>query len=69
MAGERVRFALLAIVVLSGCNSKPKTEPPPPPPPQMIQDQKQLLDTAKAMGDTLDRQAEDQKKRIEDATK
>lgn len=60
---------LLVSAMLGGCNNKPKTEPPPPPLPQMVQDQKQVLDSAKGMGDALDKQAEEQRKRIEDATK
>lgn len=58
---------LLVSAMLGGCNNKPKTEPPPLP--RMIQDRKQVLDSAKGMGDALDKQAEEQRKRIEDATK
>ncbi|MCX7176216.1 MAG: hypothetical protein NT159_20285 [Proteobacteria bacterium] len=69
MKSRRVPMIVLGAVMLCGCNNKPKTEPPPPPLPQMIQDRKQVLDSAKAMGDTLDKQAEEQRKRIEEATK
>lgn len=58
---------VLTYSLLGGCNNKPRTEPPPLP--QMIKDQKQVLDSAKGMGDTLDKQAEEQRKRIEEATK
>lgn len=69
MKFQWLRLLILAAALLGGCNNKPKTEPPPPPLPQMIQDQKQALDSAKGMADTLDKQAAEQRKRIEEATK
>lgn len=58
----------IAVAVLAGCNNKPQSEAKPQP-PQFIQEQKQALDKAKGVGDTLDKQAEEQKKQVEDATK
>lgn len=63
------RLPILAAALVGGCDNKPKTEAPPPPLPQIIQDQKQALDSAKGMGDSLDKQAAEQRKRIEEATK
>lgn len=60
--------AAFVATFLGGCNNKPKVEPPPPP-PQIVQDAKQVLDNAKGVGETLDKQADEQRKRIEDATK
>lgn len=45
------------------------TESVPPAPPQIIQDAKKVMDDAKGVGDTLGKQEDDQKKRIEEATK
>lgn len=65
-----VLMVVITLAALVGaCDKKAKNEPPPPPLPQMIQDQKQLLDSTKGMGDTLDKQAEEQRKRVEEATK
>lgn len=58
----------MTFAVLAGCNSKPKNEPPPPP-PQIIKEEKQALDSARSVEDTLGKQAEDQRKQIEEATK
>jgi hypothetical protein len=60
---------VLAAAWLCGCNNKPKTEPPPPPPPQIIQDAKKVMYDAKGVGDTLGKQADEQKKQIDEATK
>lgn len=56
----------LALAVLAGCNDKPKNQAQPL---QIIQEQKQALDQAKGVGDTLDKQAEEQKKQIDEAAK
>jgi len=60
---------VVVAVCLSGCNNKPKVEPKLPPPPQIVQDAKQVLDNAKGVSETLEKQADDQRKRFEDATK
>lgn len=60
---------VVTFAMLSGCNNRPKTAPPPPQLPPMIQDQKQVLDSAKGMSDSLDKQAEAQRERIDEATK
>lgn len=59
----------VTFAVLAGCNNKPKSEPQTPPPPPLIKEQKQVLDSAKGIDDTLGKQAEDQRKQIEEATK
>jgi len=59
----------MVAICLSGCNNKPKVEPQLPPPPQIVQDAKQVLDSAKGVSETLEKQADDQRKRIEEATK
>jgi len=56
---------VIALAVLAGCN-KPRNEPQPP---QIIKEQRQALDQAKGVGDTLDRQAEEQRKLAEEAAK
>ncbi|MDD5176156.1 MAG: hypothetical protein PHQ05_07030 [Sterolibacterium sp.] len=58
----------IALTVLVGCDSKPKNEPLPPP-PQMIKDQKQTLDNARDIGDVIEKQGEEQRKKLEEATK
>jgi len=59
---------LLAIplAMLAGCNKQPQ---PQTQPPQFIQEQRQALDKAKGVGDLLDKQAEEQRKRAEEAAK
>ncbi|MEK7738350.1 MAG: hypothetical protein AAB319_11435 [Pseudomonadota bacterium] len=54
------------LAVLAGCNNKPKNQAQPL---QIIQEQKQALDQAKGVGDTLAKQAEEQKKQIDEAAK
>lgn len=54
------------LAVLAGCNDKPKTESQPL---QIIQEQKQALDQAKGVGDALVKQAEEQKKQIDEAAR
>jgi len=66
---RRVLMVVLTAALVGGCDRKAKTAPPPPPLPQTIQEQKQVLDSAKGMGDTLDKQVEAQRKRVEEATK
>jgi len=56
----------LTLSVLAGCNNKPKTEPLPP---QIIQEERQALDKAKGVGETIGKQAEEQRKQAEEATK
>ena len=58
----------IALAALVGCNSKHKNEPLPLP-PQTIKDQKQTLDNAKNVGDMIEKQGEEQKKMVEEATK
>lgn len=55
-----------ALAVLAGCSDKPKNEPKPL---QIIQEQKQAVDQAKGVGDALGKQAEEQKKQLDEAAK
>ncbi len=59
---------MTTLCVVAGCDSKPKVAPLSQP-PQIIQDQKQALDNAKGAGDSLEKQAEEQRKKIEEATR
>lgn len=68
MSNRLILAMAITIAFLAGCNSKPKNEPLPQP-PQIILDQKQALDNAKGVGDTLSKQADEQKKQVEEATK
>lgn len=59
-----------ALALLAGCSDKPKNEPKTAPPPlQIIQEQKQAVDQAKGVGDAIGKQAEEQKKQIDEAAK
>ena len=62
---------LIALTALAGCDNKPQSKPAEVQPPQFIQQQQQqqALDKAKGVGDTLEKQAEEQKKQVDDATK
>ena len=59
---------LITLTVIAGCDSKPKMAPLSQP-PQIIQDQKQALDNAKGVSDVIEKQAEEQRKKVEEATK
>ena len=66
-----MKFSLMlsiTLAVLGGCNSKPKNEPLPQP-PQIINDQKQVLDNTKGVSDTIGKQAEEQRKQIDETAK
>lgn len=68
-----MKYGLLLMVIMfgivSGCDNKPKNQPPPPQAPQMIKEEKKVLDSAKGVDDTISKQAEEQRKQIEEATK
>ncbi|MCX7168850.1 MAG: hypothetical protein NTY41_00785 [Proteobacteria bacterium] len=59
---------LITVTVIAGCDSKPKAAALPQS-PQIIQDQRQALDNAKGVGDVSEKQAEEQRKKVEEATK
>ncbi|MFA7279249.1 MAG: hypothetical protein WC100_04065 [Sterolibacterium sp.] len=62
-------FLLMTMLtMLVGCDSKPKVAPLSQP-PQIIQDQKQALDDTKSVGDSLEKQAAEQRKKLEEETK
>lgn len=59
---------LITLTVIVGCDSKPKVAPLVQP-LQIIQDQKQALDNAKGVGDMVEKQVEEQRKKVEEAAK
>lgn len=59
-------FLTITLALLVGCDSKPKNEPQPP---QIIKEGRQALDKAMGVGDTIGKQAEEQRKQAEEAAK
>ncbi|MET0680398.1 MAG: hypothetical protein ABWZ41_05290 [Burkholderiales bacterium] len=49
-----------AIVALSGCDTKPKD-----PPPDIIKSQRQVMDKAKAVGDVLQKSADERREQAD----
>jgi hypothetical protein len=58
-------LACMALAV-AACDSRPKTESKPA---QIFQEQRQALDKAKGVQDTVDKQAAEQRKKIDEASK
>ena len=56
----------ITLVALSGCDNKLKNEPQPP---QIFKEELRALDKAKGLGDAIGKQAEEQRKQTEEATK
>jgi hypothetical protein len=55
-----------SVFALSACDTGPKAEPKAP---QIFKEERQALDRAKGVQDTIDKQAEEQRRKIEDASK
>ena len=49
-----------AIVTLTGCDTKPKE-----PPPDIIKSQRQVMDKAKAVGDVLQKSADERREQAD----
>jgi len=61
-----VFVVMVAAVLLSGCDNRPKTEPPPA---TIFKEERQALEKAKGVQQTIDRQAEEQRKKMDEAEK
>ncbi|MEO6697222.1 MAG: hypothetical protein ABIN45_04380 [Gammaproteobacteria bacterium] len=61
-----VLIVILAAILFSGCDNRPKTEPEPA---TIFKEERQALDKAKGVQQTIDRQAEEQRKKIDEAEK
>ncbi len=59
-------IAMTVAALLGGCDNRPKTEPQPA---ALFKEERQALDKAKGVQQTLDRQAEEQRKKIDEAEK
>lgn len=63
----RILLALwTATAVLGGCDSRPKNEPPPA---KLFKEDREALEKAKGVQQTVDQQSEEAKKKIEEQTK
>lgn len=56
----------ITLAVLCGCDNKPKNEPQPP---QIFKEELKALDKAKGVEDAIGKQAEEQRKQIEETTR
>lgn len=54
------------VLSLTACDSGPKAQSKPP---QIFKEERQALDKAKGVQDTVDKQAEEERKKIDDASK
>jgi hypothetical protein len=59
-----ILIVIMAATLLSGCDNRPKTDPQPA---TIFKEERQALDKAKGVQQTIGRQAEDQRKLIERA--
>ena len=59
-------FILATVFLLGACNDKAKNEPPPV---KIFQEERQALDKAKGVQQTLDQQEQKDRKQIEDQSK
>lgn len=55
-----------AMAILGGCDSKPKNEPPPA---KLFKEDRDALEKAKGVQQTVDQQSEETKKKIEEQSK
>jgi hypothetical protein len=58
--------ALAAVIVLAACDQKPKVAPKPQ---QIFKQEREALDQAKGVQNTLDSQAAEARKKLEEAEK
>ena len=56
----------MAATLSSGCDNRPKTEPQPA---TIFKQEREALDKAKGVQQTIDRQAEEQRKKMDEAEK
>lgn len=61
-----VLVVIMTIALLSGCDNRPKTEPQPA---TIFKEEREALDKAKGVQQTIDRQAEEQRKKMDEAEK
>lgn len=61
-----VLLPVCVALVLTACDSGPKAQSKPP---QIFKEERQALDKAKGVQDTVDKQAEEQRKKIDEASK
>jgi hypothetical protein len=52
----RAAVVAVAVLVAAGCDSKPKE-----PPPDIVKSQRQVMDKAKAVGDVLQKSADERR--------
>ena len=60
-----VLVVTMAATLLSSCDNRPKTEPQTA---TLFKEERQALDKAKGVQQTIDRQAQEQRKKIDEAT-
>lgn len=61
-----ILIVIMAATLSSGCDNRPKTEPQPA---TIFKEERQALDKAKGVQLTIDRQAEEQRKKMDEAEK
>lgn len=61
-----VLIVTIAAALLGGCDNRPKTDPQPA---TIFKDERQALDKARGVQQTIDRQAEEQRKKMDEAEK
>ena len=66
MKAATAHITTLSATLLSGCDNRPKTEPQEA---TIFKEQRQALDKAKGVQQTIDHQAEEQRKKIDEAEK
>lgn len=59
-------IVIMAATLLSGCDNRPETEPQPA---TIFMEEREALDKAKGVQQTIDRQAEEQRKKMDETEK
>lgn len=59
-------IVIMAATLLSGCDNRPETEPQPA---TIFKEEREALDKAKGVQQTIDRQTEEQRKKMDEAEK